>query len=83
MLERSTRLELALRAWKALVLPLHHDRDGAVISAFLITEKTRKAPFYRLYPATDIFVHKGFDYCHAIIAIVKAWNIGEFFTAII
>ena len=26
LLERSTRLELALRAWKALVLPLHHDR---------------------------------------------------------
>ena len=25
-LERLTRLELALRAWKALVLPLHHSR---------------------------------------------------------
>jgi hypothetical protein len=29
-LERSTRLELALRAWKALVLPLHHDRPDYV-----------------------------------------------------
>ena len=25
-MERLTRLELALRAWKALVLPLHHSR---------------------------------------------------------
>ena len=31
-LERSTRLELALRAWKALVLPLHHDR---IMSGFI------------------------------------------------
>lgn len=26
-LERLTRFELALRAWKALVLPLHHSRS--------------------------------------------------------
>ena len=26
ILERLTRFELALRAWKALVLPLHHSR---------------------------------------------------------
>lgn len=43
-MERSTRLELALRAWKALVLPLHHDRpdyfNKSYISAFLASEKT-------------------------------------------
>ena len=31
-LERLTRLELALRAWKALVLPLHHSRTRAFLN---------------------------------------------------
>ena len=36
ILERLTRLELALKAWKAFVLPLHHSRAicAVVIASF-------------------------------------------------
>ena len=58
-LERPIRLELTLRAWKALVLPLHHGRVGCVLSLSAWNEKRQSVLLRRkgqsaFQPALDL-----------------------------
>ena len=49
-LERVTRIELVTEAWEAFVIPFHHTRGGAFITAVLRSGQAITGPFYGAMP---------------------------------
>lgn len=49
-LERVTRIELVTEAWEAFVIPFHHTRSAALITAVLRIGQAIKGPFYGAMP---------------------------------
>ena len=49
-MERVTRIELVTEAWEAFVIPFHHTRSAALITAVLRIGQAIKGPFYGAMP---------------------------------
>ena len=50
IVERVTRIELVTEAWEAFVIPFHHTRGAAFITAVLRIGQAITGPFYGAMP---------------------------------